>query len=201
MTTLPDIMAPLVALEARSEDDAEVRAAFTLLYRRQAPRVHRFLRDLLRDGTLALDATQETFARVLEHPKMVCDPARAVPWVFGVARNVSLEMRRARTRSARLLVASCDGDADVERSNVAGTGTSPERDLLGREALRVLDAALAKLSEDRRALVLLRLDHGFSYEDIATSMGFSLAKVKVELHRAREELRLALERYDKGTSR
>jgi RNA polymerase sigma-70 factor (ECF subfamily) len=61
-----------------------------------------------------------------------------------------------------------------------------------------VDAALAGLSEERRAMLLLRLDHDFSYEQIAELMGFSLPKVKVEIHRARIVLREAIEQYQRG---
>jgi RNA polymerase sigma-70 factor (ECF subfamily) len=168
-------------------------SSFTALYARQAPRIHRFLRDLLGDATLAADATQETFARAYQrHRDVLRDEERAVPWLFGVARNVSLELRKARARAGRIFV---DGDARVAEAEGAGT---PERDALGREAVRVVDAALARLSEERRAMLLLRLDHDFSYEQIAELMGFSLAKVKVEIHRARIVLREAIEQYQRG---
>lgn len=168
-------------------------AAFTALYARQAPRIHRFLRDLLGDAALAADATQETFARAYQrHRDVLRDEERAVPWLFGVARHVSLELRKARARAGRIFVTNCDGVADAP-----GAGT-PERDALGREAVRVIDTALAELSEDRRAMLLLRLDHDFSYEQIAELMGFTLAKVKVEIHRARIVLREAIEKYQGG---
>lgn len=174
-------------------DDSAPQLAFSALYAKQAPRIHRFLRDLLGDTTLAADATQETFARAFQrHRDVLRDEARAVPWLFGVARNVSLELRKARARSGRIFV------NDDERVAQASSFGSPERDALGREAVRVIDAALACLSEERRAMLLLRLDHDFSYEQIAELMGFSLAKVKVEIHRARIVLREAIEQYETG---
>lgn len=174
--------------------DAEDRAGFTFLYEHQAPRVHRFLRDMLGDATLAWDATQETFARAFrDHRDVLRDRTRAVPWLFGIARNVSLELRKARARSHRVFVTG------MEIEGASGSA-SPESDLLGRESVRVVDVALAKLSEERRAVLLLRLDHDLSYDDIAKLMGFSLAKVKVEIHRAREVLRETLDAYQKGCS-
>lgn len=174
------------ATDAADED----REAFASLYKRQAPRIHRFLRDLLGETALASDATQETFARAYRSKKdLLADPERAVPWLFGVARNVSLELRKARARHNRWTPPS-EGEAD-----------SPESDLLGREAASVVNVALGKMSEDRRAVLLLRLDHGLAYEDIAKTMGFSLAKVKVEIHRAREVLRETLEAYRRGERR
>ena len=191
----PHVLASPLSLAASNEsDDAEDRAAFTFLYEKHAPRIHRFLRDLLGDGALAWDATQETFARAFrQHKELVRDRARAVPWLFGVARNVSLEMRKARYRTSRVMIF---GDAD----HACEKHVSPENELLGREAARVVACALAKLSEDRRAMLLLRLDHDLSYEDIAELMGFSLAKVKVEIHRARQVLREELDGYEGGES-
>lgn len=194
MATLGNRVAPpLVVLEVFGADEGAERAAFTALYERQAPRIHRFLRDLLGDTALAADATQETFARAYQrHRDVLRDEERAVPWLFGVARNVSLELRKARVRAGRIFV------SDDERVSRAACASSPERDALGREAVRVVDAALAQLSEERRAMLLLRLDHDFSYETIAELMGFSLAKVKVEIHRARTVLREAIEKYQEG---
>lgn len=187
----PHVLAsPLAIAVAETEDDEE-RDRFRFLYEQHARRIHRFLRDLLGDGVLAWDATQETFARAFRHRELLRDRARAVPWLFGVARNVSLEMRKARIRTSRVMVF---GDAEQASANHA----SPEGEMLGQEAARVVARALAKLSEDRRAMLLLRLDHDLSYEDIAQLMGFSLAKVKVEIHRAREVLRETLDAYRRG---
>lgn len=166
--------------------DHEELAQFSRLYETQAPRIHRFLRDLLFDATLAKDATQETFARSLHHASIWRDETRAVPWLFGVARNVSLELRKERARRGRVM-----RDA-LEPHEEPRARECPEADLVARDTARRLAAAMAKLSEDRRALLLLRLDHGLGYEQIAESMGFSLAKVKVELFRAREALRAEL---------
>jgi len=178
--------------------EAQDREAFTFLYEKQAPRIHRFLRDLLGDAALANDATQETFVRAYGHMEIVREPERAVPWLFGVARNVSLELRKARARRCRVF-----SDDDAEEAMPAPTSHSPtpEGELLGREALSVVDAALAKLSLDRRAMLLMSLDHGLEYADIAQLMGFSLAKVKVEIFRAREVLRETFAAYEREAER
>lgn len=199
MATFPTFVVSRVishpATHVENDDDRGDRATFTLLYEREAPRIHRFLSDLLGDAALASDATQETFVRMFQHHRDVLhDRARVVPWLFGIARNVSLELQRARSRRDRFVVS--DDDAVMRTRNPKGA--CPESVILGHEAIRVVDAALAKLSEDRRAVLLLRLDHGFSYDDIATLMGFSLSKVKVEIHRAREVLRETLDEYERA---
>jgi RNA polymerase sigma-70 factor (ECF subfamily) len=176
-----------------SADDVAARRELARLYASHAPRVRRFLRDVLRDDALAWDATQETFARAFGHLELLRDEERAVPWLFAVARNVSFELRKSRARRARVVT---EENGEIERAR-SPRGT-PEREALDREALRVVDAALARLSEDRRAVLVLRLDHGFAYEEIARMLGWSLAKVKVEIFRAREVLRETMAAYERG---
>jgi RNA polymerase sigma-70 factor (ECF subfamily) len=172
------------------------RACLSALYAENGARIHRFLRDLLGDAALAADATQETFVRAFKKlPELdlgLDPPPRLAPWLFGIARNVSLELRKARFRAARHVVAGAvlpEGPASVR---------SPESDYLGREALRVVSSALSKLPEERRAMLLLRLDHGLSYDDIAVTMSCSLAKVKIEIFRAREVLKAAMAAYEQS---
>jgi RNA polymerase sigma-70 factor (ECF subfamily) len=122
------------------------------------------------------------------------DRERPAPWLFGIARHVSLELRRARRVRARVHVAPREDGPEHEVAH----GRTPEAELLGREAAEVVERALAGLSEDRRAMLLLRVDHGLAYDEIAELMGFTLAKVKVEIHRAREALRAAMAGYEGG---
>ncbi len=189
------LLSPL-ALPSEHAMDMEDRACFSRFYERQAPRIHRFLRDLLGDSSLAHDATQETFVRAYAHMNILRDTERAVPWVFGVARHVSLEMRKARAQRGRVFADHAAAATQAERVPCASSGC-PEGGLLDREALSIIDAALAQLSEERRAMLLLSLDHGIEYTDIATLMGFSLARVKVEIFRAREVLRSTLAAYER----
>jgi len=180
------------ALAALGRDQATLSA----LYAEHAPAVLRFLRGLLRDRAAAADATQETFARAFRRFDTLREGDRIAPWLFGIARNVSLEHRRARRRSGRVIVPAPQDDVAYDRGADERT---PEAELMGQEAARVVDDALDRLSEDRRAALLLRLDHGLAYEDIAGLMGWSLPKVKVELHRARQILREELSKYQGGS--
>ncbi len=169
-------------------------ASLVSMYGELAPRVHRFLRDLLGDPTLASDATQETFVRAFRRVDDLPGTTRLVPWVFGVARFVALEMRKARGRGRRVID---DGVAADDRAMDTRART-PEDALLDREAVAVVERALDRLPEERRAALLLRCDHGLAYDEIAPLMGWSLSKVKIEIFRAREVLRATLEEYRGG---
>lgn len=170
------------------------QATLVSMYADLAPRVHRFLRDLLGDATVASDAAQETFVRAFRRVDDLPRTTRLVPWVFGVARFVALETRKARGRDRRVIDDRTAAD-DCATDTHART---PEDALLDREAVAVVERALRLLPEERRAALLLRCDHGLAYDEIAPLMGWSLSKTKVEIFRAREVLRATLQEYRGG---
>jgi RNA polymerase sigma-70 factor (ECF subfamily) len=172
-----------VASNEAAHEAPSCAADMRRVYLEVGPRLRRFCISMLRGAGDADDALQETFARAY---RQVDKPSRNewIPWLYGIARNVVREHARAGLRNAPL-----DAGVLAERRSEAA---SPEDALLGQErAARMIDA-LAELSEDRRAALLLRAQEGLSCEEIATALGISIAKVKVDIHRARAELRQRL---------
>ncbi len=177
---------PVVA-RARA-GDAE---AFRVIFESHAPAVRRFLADVFRDASRADEGTQETFVRAHARLGSLRDGEKLLGWLLGIARMVSLEHLRSARRERPSLAAESEGDAAVR----VDRAPTPEAALLSREAEGVLDGALATLEADRRAALLLRLDHGLPYGEIAEAMGWTLQKVKNEIHRARLQLRAELSGY------
>ena len=163
--------------------------AFRRLFDLHAPAVRRFLGDLFRDAAAADEAAQETFVRAHARLSTLRDPGKLRPWLLRIARFVWLETRRAQARTVH--------DGDIAEREQDGA-PSPHDLLQGREAASALDRALESLGEDRRAALLLRIDHDLSYDEIAESMEWSPSKVKNEIHRARLELRRRLADYLRG---
>ena len=178
---------PLLARIQRADEDA-----FRTLFERHAPGVRRFLKDLLRDETAADEGTQETFVRAHRRISGLKDGSKLTPWLLGIARNIALETLRARRMTPVSVSALDEGEAHAVLLRAVLPVPTPEALLLGRETDALLSKALATLSGERRAALLLRLDHGLAYEDIARDMGWSLQKVKNEIHRARLQLRAEL---------
>ena len=177
------------ALVARAQagDDGAFRRIFEV----QAPGVRRLAGHLLRDADAAAEATQETFVRAHRGLAGLAEHDRLRPWLFGIARNVCMEQLRARKLSMRN-----DALDDIEEEALAHLDVpSPQDLLLRREADELLDVALQGLSPDRRTVLLLRLDHDLSYDEISHAMSWPLHKVKNEVRRARLGLRASLARY------
>jgi RNA polymerase sigma-70 factor (ECF subfamily) len=179
-----------------TEPTAETALDFRAVYDAHARPVRRFLGDLLRDDAAADEATQETFVRAHARLPTLQQGDRVLPWLFGIARNVFYEELRARRRHLRSIELGSSGtDGPREEPDRA---PSPEGQLLGAEADAQLAAALGELADERRAALVLRLDHGLDYDQIAEVMGWPLSKVKNEIHRARLTLRSRLSKYVGG---
>ena len=183
---MPSIERGLVLRAQRGDE-----RAFRTIYERHAPAVYRFLRDQLGSDTGADEATQETFVRAHTRLPTLAEHDKLAPWLFGIARNVFLEQIRVRKNVA---------GADEILESTETPAPSPEALLLGREADEVFAASLARLPEDRRSALVLVMEHGLSYDDVADVMGWSLSKVKIEIHRARLKLRADLTKYLGGKS-
>jgi RNA polymerase sigma-70 factor, ECF subfamily len=173
-----------VLLRARA-GDAE---AFRVIFDREAPGVRRFLGDLLRDDAAADEGTQETFVRAHQRLGTLEQAGKLQGWLFGIARMVFFEQVRRKRRDGPPLDPA-EEPAQVDRA------ASPEAVLLSAESNRLLDDALQELDEERRAALLMRIDHGLGYGEIAAAMGWTLQKVKNEIHRARLQLRRSLAGY------
>lgn len=108
-------------------------------------------------------------------------PARALPWLLGVARGVSANVRRAGQRRAALT------DRLVATSNPQKVADADDGQLTGSLAL-----ALASLRpQDRELLTLLAWD-GLSQDEAAMALNISRGAVAVRLHRLRRRLRAEL---------
>ncbi len=58
-----------------------------------------------------------------------------------------------------------------------------------------MQRSLAMLDEDKRTVFTLKVFHQCSYEEIAEITGFSIPKLKTDLHRARAEMRQRVGQY------
>src|SRR3954468_18556673 len=134
--------------------DAE---AFRVIFDREAPGVRRFLGDLLRADAGADEGTRETFVRAHQKLGTLAKTEKLQGWLIGIARLVFMEHLRRKRRDRPELAAPDDEPMQVDRA------PSPESALLGAEADRVLEGALGELSDDRRAALLMRLDHDLGY--------------------------------------
>lgn|SRR6185295_1531310 len=168
-----------------SRSRAGDQEAFRLIFERYARPVLSFIYDLVGQRDLAEELTQETFVRAYKNLNSVRDETKLASWLFGIGRNVAREALRARQRESQNVLAADFSDGRFEIS----TQVSPAQDLLHKELNLAMHEALALLDEDRRVVFVLKVFRQCSYQEIVEVTGFTLAKVKTDLHRARVEVR------------
>jgi RNA polymerase sigma-70 factor, ECF subfamily len=166
---------------ARSGD----QEAFRLIFERYARPVLSFITDLVGQRDLAEELLQETFVRAYKNLNSVRDDTKLSSWLFGIGRNVAREALRARRRENRdYLGLDFPNDGIVDQAQV-----SPAQNLLNKEMDDAMQSALALLEEDWRTIFVLKVLQQCSYQEIAGITGFSVPKIKTDLHRARLQMR------------
>ena len=173
---------------------ARVRAgdeeAFRLIFDRYSRPVLGFIFDMVGDRSLAEDLAQETFVRAFRGLQTLREETKLSTWLFGIARNCAREQLRTRRRDAGNV--EIDAEPAFELHDHART---PSGHLLDKELSGVIQSALARLDEDKRTVFTLKVLQQRSYEEIAEITGFSVGKLKTDLHRARAEMRRRIGPY------
>jgi RNA polymerase sigma-70 factor (ECF subfamily) len=169
------------------QGDAE---AFRLIFERYSRPVISFIYDMVNDRALAEELTQETFVRAFRAIHTMRADTKLSTWLFGIARNVARESLRARARASNHVDL-----ADKSVMDLSDKKPAPVDGLLSKELNELIRRSLAALDEDKRLVFTLKVLHQCSYEEIAAITGFSLAKLKTDLHRARAEMRKKIRPY------
>jgi RNA polymerase sigma-70 factor, ECF subfamily len=190
LVSLPDADVVRLAQEGRD-------LAFRELVRRYERPVFSLVYRMVRDRETAEDLSQDAFIKVLNHIDRYSPEFKFSSWIFKIANNVAIDHLRRR----RLDTISMDGSphasnaAEVEAStfDVAADQENALDEIASRELGTAIEAAIGHLRPEYRSCIMLRHVEGRSYEEIASLLDLPLGTVKTYIHRARHELRRALE--------
>jgi RNA polymerase sigma-70 factor (ECF subfamily) len=111
-------------------------------------------------------------------------------WLNRICVNAAMDTQRARKRRPVTPYPELD---DESWQPPAGTEADPERTAIDAERTRALAGALAGITDDQRAAIVLYDIEGYDYGEIAEMTGVSLGTVKSRIHRGRLALRSLLE--------
>jgi RNA polymerase sigma-70 factor (ECF subfamily) len=167
--------------------------AFERIVERYQGRIFRLACRLTSD-TDAPDVLQETFLQVHRHLPAFRQDSRFGTWLYRIATNAALMLRRTRARRPAEPL-----DAFLPRFDARGghAGTPAElqlavraEELLDRQALaETARAAIERLPDLYRAPFVLRDLEEMSTADVASTLGLAPATVRQRVHRARLMLR------------
>lgn len=184
---MSDTAAPSAEHGFAPDDAALVRAAqadpqrFDAIYNRYVELVYCFCRRRLLTVEAAEDATSLVFIKAMTAlPRFDLRQSSFRSWLFTIAFNVVMDQKRSRLRRP-------EEPLDIPERLPRGD-PSPEDEFMAGEERRSVSAAIARLTEDQRRVVELRLA-GLSGYEISVVTRRSHGAVRTLQHRALLRLR------------
>jgi RNA polymerase sigma-70 factor (ECF subfamily) len=154
------------------------RSAFARLIERYWDRLYRWLYHLTRDRHTAEDLTQETFLKALAAINSFRPGSNFRAWVFRIGHNNFVNQKRAERRTKHPLPEETAGP----ELGVAEATTEH------REALEAVSKAVADLPSDFRAALLLRVNEGLSFREVAKILNTTEETARWRVFKARQKL-------------
>jgi RNA polymerase sigma factor (sigma-70 family) len=178
------------------------RAALGQILRQHGPVLYRsVLLPRLGSVAAAQDALAETYARVVERfHQFTWQNAGVYPWLRVVALRIALDALRARRRETLFEPDDLEREIDASERDFGRSGDvelCEKRDLADARAR--VDAALAGLNPRYALAIRLRVLEERSRDDVAATLGVSVATFDVVLHRALTSLKKVLASGPAGT--
>lgn len=165
-------------------------AALNNLMERHAERLFHYLIRQLGDELDAEDAAQETFVRVFRFCQKFDPRHRFSTWLYTIATNLARDRQRARSRHPEVSLEAENPHTGGELKEALPAGDpSPEEQLANTERAAAVRAAIARLPEDLRTVILLFEYEEKSQQEIAVILDCTPKAVEMRLYHARKQLR------------
>jgi RNA polymerase sigma-70 factor (ECF subfamily) len=154
------------------------RDAMDQLARRWTPRLVRYVSRTLGSSQSARDVVQETWIGAIRGLPRLLDSSQFPGWIYSIAHRKCVDAVRSAQRSRRL----------NERAQQESRVATPPDDARATDS-GGLSAAIARLSEEQRAVVHLFYGEDLSVNEIASVLSVPAGTVKSRLFHAREILK------------
>lgn len=189
---------------ATKNDDKELVAraaqgdkeAYRLLVERYQQRAFAIAYDILKSREDAEDALQEAFVKAYISLRDFKGESSFYTWLYRIVYNMSLDFKR---KFARRGGAAVEFDEALPPNNAQGamisqsqSNENPHEFVIRKEQALRIQQVLGQISEEHRAVILLREVEGMNYDEIARVVGISKGTVMSRLHYARKKLQSAL---------
>ncbi len=152
------------------------RQAFAALVEQYWDRLYRWLYHLTRDRHTAEDLAQEAFLKAFAHLARFQPDTNFRAWLFRIAHNAFANQYRAGRRNGSL------------PEDLPGPDRGPVAELLEQEALQRVARALERLPAEFRGALLLRIEEGLSFRQIADVLGLTEETARWRVFKARQKL-------------
>ncbi len=171
------------------------REAFRTLFERYHRRAYGLAYGVVRHQDDALDIVQDAFIKAHKNLDKFEGTSSFYTWLYRIVMNLAIDHLRKHRRVRPV-------ELDEQHLDEAGAGDdsllpkllggNPGRALLDKEIRARIDAALGELSDNHRAVLVMRELEGLSYEEMAQAMGCSKGTIMSRLFHARKNMQKRL---------
>lgn len=159
-------------------------AAFGELVTRYQDRLYNSLVHVVGSTDLAYDAVQDAFVQAFVKLDTFERASAFYTWLYRIAFNMAISRRRHDKPTV-----SVDQAREELGHEPADRGAGPAERLERQERACQVQAGLGRISDEHRAILVLREVDGCAYEEIAEILGLPVGTIRSRLHRARMQLR------------
>jgi RNA polymerase sigma-70 factor (ECF subfamily) len=198
--------------EAADPDDNELvqraragdHEAFRTLYQRYHRRVYALAYGVVQNADDALDVVQDGFIKAHRHLDKFEGNSSFYTWLYRIVMNLSIDHIRKHKRGRHVdfddaIDHGQDGGAVGEDSLLPRVlGQNPGKSLVRKEIREQIGKALEELSDNHRAVLVMRELEGMSYEEMAQAMQCSKGTIMSRLFHARRNMQKRLLEYMGG---
>lgn len=178
------------------------RAAFRTLFERYQRRAYSLAFGVVRNPDDALDIVQDAFIKAHRYLDKFEGTSSFYTWLYRIVMNLAIDHIRKtrRSRSVDFSEATVkEDDARIGEDDLLPRilGGHPGRALMDKQIRARIEAALSELSDNHRAVLVMRELEGLSYEEMAQVMGCSKGTIMSRLFHARRNMqKRLLDLYD-----
>ena len=158
--------------------------AYNVLVSRWEKRVFNYLLRLVGHREDALDLSQDVFLKAYQNLRKLEDPAKFPGWLFRIAHNEAYSLLRKNRPESELA-------AEPKAADSGGR-------MFPMELTLAVQSALARLTDDQREAVLLKVFQGFKFEEMAEILACPVSTVKSRLYTALDLLKETLAPVNMG---
>lgn len=152
--------------------------SYNLLISRWDRRIFNYLLRLVKDREDARDLAQDVFLKAYQNLNKLEDPSRFSPWLYRIAHNEAYSLLRKNRPETEM---------GEERAQ-----SVPGRRMLPIEVGLAVSTAMARLTEDQRETVVLKIYEGFKFEEMAEILACPVSTIKSRLYTALDLLKESL---------
>lgn len=170
------------------------RAAFRTLFERYHRRAYALAFGVVRNQDDALDVVQDAFIKAHRHLDKFEGQASFYTWLYRIVMNLAIDHLRKHKRQQPVdfTDAAVEGSVSEDALLPKIIGGNPGRALMDREIRERIAEALDTLSDNHRAVLVMRELEGLSYEEMAEVMQCSKGTIMSRLFHARKNMQRQL---------